>query len=188
MNPMLDSNLSPQAFDIHSKRPAGFWIRLAAYFVDFLILLIFAVGSLFMKSVMSYIILMIPLIAYKPILEGVFGGTAGKLALGLRVVGSDGGLLGIAGGFVRSGLFILPIIPSMLMQIKMIEQGISPLDPVEVQQFQQSNELLNIAYYGLSLLLVASCVVVAFHRQKRGLHDLIADSYVIYQEKGSSEV
>lgn len=177
-NQPVESEFSPDAV-----RLAGFWIRVAAYFIDFLILLVFAVGSLFMKSVPGYIILMIPLICYKPVLEGLVGGTAGKLALGLRVINAGGERLGLAGGFVRSGIFILPVLPNLILQIKMIQQGISPFDTQEVLTFQQVNELLYFAYYGLSLLTVASCLMVAFNKRKRGLHDLIADSFVIYLDK-----
>lgn len=179
---MLDKYLSQQNFDVESTRPAGFWIRFAAYFIDFLILLVFAVASLFMKSVGAYLLLVIPLIAYKPVLEGLLGGTAGKLALGLRVINSQGQRLGLAGAFVRSGLFILPIIPNILIQTRMIEESVSPLDPEAVKAFQDANELLYLAYYALSILLLVSCIVAAFQRRKRALHDMIADSYVIYHE------
>jgi uncharacterized RDD family membrane protein YckC len=183
---MLDDVAQSGGFNLENTRPAGFWIRVAAYFVDFLILLIFVIGSLFMKSVGAYLLLTLPLIAYKPVLEGLLGGTAGKLALGLRVINAEGGLIGLAGGFVRSGIFILPVIPNTLLQVKMIEQGISPFDPQATQAFQQSNELLYLASYGLSFLAIASCIVVAFTQRKRGLHDMIADSYVIHNEKGAA--
>ncbi|WP_238710791.1 RDD family protein [Oceanipulchritudo coccoides] len=180
---MLDENVTTEEFLLEETRPAGFWIRVAAYFIDFLILLVFGVLALFIKSVPAYILLMIPLIAYKPVLEGILGGTAGKLAIGLRVINAEGQRIGVAGGFVRSGLFILPIIPNMLLQIKMIEQGLSPFDPAAMVEFQQSNELLYYVYYGLSALMIISCVVVAFTAHKRGLHDMVADSYVIYLNK-----
>lgn len=180
---MVDEITASDSFRLEDTRPAGFWIRVAAYFIDFLILLVFAVGSMFMKSVGAYLLLMLPLIAYKPVLEGLLGGTAGKLALGLRVINSEGGLLGLAGGFVRSGIFILPVIPNTLLQVKMIQQGISPFDPAAAQAFQQSNELLYIASYALSGFAIISCIVVAFTRRKRGLHDMVADSYVVYHAK-----
>ena len=147
---MLDDNLISSEFDLESTRPAGFWIRVAASLIDLLILLVFIVGALFMKSVLGYILLTLPTLFYKPILEGLLGGTAGKLALGLKVVNREGGLLGISGGFVRAGIFIVNSIPNMLLQIKMIQQGISPLDPQAVKVFQGSNELLYYVSYGFT--------------------------------------
>lgn len=180
---MQDTLSSPTDFSLEATRPAGFWIRVAAYAIDFLIMMVPAIAALFMKSAMAYILLMIPVILYKPVLEGLLGGTAGKLAIGLRVINAEGEKLGLAGGLVRNGLFILPVIPSMLLQLKMIEAGISPFDPEAAMTFQASHELLYLAYYALSILLLASCVMVAFTRRKRGLHDLVADSYVIQPAK-----
>lgn len=180
---MLDKYLAQASFDIQGTQPAGFWVRVVAYFIDILILMLVAVPAMFVKSVPAYVLLMVPIICYKPVLEGVLGGTAGKLALGLRVVTATGGKLGVAGGFVRSGIFILPVIPQMLLQVKMIEAGIAFTDFEGQQAFQQQNELLVLANYGLSILGLISCLVVAFTARKRGLHDMIADSYVIRQGK-----
>ena len=83
---MLEKYLAGKPFDLNATHPAGFWIRVLAYLIDFLVLLVFGVGALFMKSVAGYILLMIPLILYKPLLEGILGGIAGKLAIGLRVI------------------------------------------------------------------------------------------------------
>ncbi|MEX0327048.1 MAG: RDD family protein [Puniceicoccaceae bacterium] len=180
---MLENETSTNEFDLSSMRLAGFGIRLAAYLIDFLILLIPTVGAYFMSSVGGYLLLAIPMIAYKPLLDGMLGGTAGKLALGIRVINVSGQHLGIAGGFVRSGLFILPSIPGIVTQIKMIEQGIPKMDPEAISAFQEANAMLNIASYVFIAIMIISCIVVAFHKQKRGLHDLIADSYVIYLDK-----
>lgn len=183
---MLDKHSAGQPFDLNATRPAGFWIRVAAYLIDFLIVLVFGISALFMKSVLGYVLLMIPLICYKPVLEGLLGGTAGKLAIGLRVIDPEGQRIGLVGGFVRSGIFLLPVIPQMLLQVKMIQQGVSPFDPQGALAFQQANELLYYANYGLSLLSVISCIVVAFTSRKRGLHDMVADSYVINLNKPAS--
>ena len=183
---MLDEDTLTNNDPVEETRPAGFWIRVVAYFIDFLILMVIGIAALFIKSVPGYVLLMIPLIAYKPVLEGLLGGTAGKLAIGLRVINAEGGRIGVAGGFVRSGIFLLPVIPNMLLQIKMIEQGLSPFDPAAMTNFQQSNELLYYVYYGLSALMIVSCIVVAFTDRKRGLHDMVADSYVIYLNKEST--
>jgi len=182
---MLHEHLQENTFSLEDTRPAGFWVRLAAYLIDFLILMVFAVGSLFMNSALGYLILMIPVVAYKPVLEGTLGGTAGKLAIGLKVVNQEGKLLGIAGAFVRNGILILPVIPNILLQLKMIEQGISPFDPQAIKGFQGRNELLYMAYYGFSVFSVVSCVVAAFTVRKRAIHDFVADSYVIYKNSSN---
>lgn len=179
---LLMNTESAGEFGLEATRPAGFWIRAAAVLVDFLVLLVFYLGAMFAKTVEFYLLLSIPLLLYKPLLEGLVGGTAGKLALGLRVVNEDGDWLGVAGGFVRSALFLLPSVPGMLIQVKMIEEEISPFDAEAVQTFEASNELLYYANYGFSLLLMASCLAVLFNGRKRGLHDFLAGSYVVYEK------
>jgi uncharacterized RDD family membrane protein YckC len=178
----IENEPSGSEFDINACRPAGFWIRLAAYAVDFLILLIPSIGSYFVNSVSVYFLIAIVLLLYKPVLDGVLGGTAGKMALGLRVVSDSGKKLGLIGGIVRSGVFILSAIPQVVIQMKMIEQSIPKLDLVAIEAFKESNEVLYIASYVLLLVPFVSCVVVAFQAHKRGLHDMIADSYVVYLE------
>ena len=180
---MLDKYLNQGSFDLNTTRPAGFWIRVAAYLIDILIIMVIAVPAMFIKSVPVYVLLMVPIICYKPVLEGLVGGTAGKLALGLKVISASGEKLGLVGGFVRSGIFILPTIPQMLLQVKMIQEGISSFDPQQQMAFQEQNELLVYSNYGLSALVLVSCLVVAWTARKRGLHDMIADSYVIRQGK-----
>ena len=49
--------------------------------------------------------------------------------------------------------------------------------------FQAANMILYIASYVFVGLMFVSCIVVAFNKQKRGLHDMIADSHVIYLDK-----
>jgi uncharacterized RDD family membrane protein YckC len=183
---MLDESLQTSGFDIESTRPAGFWIRVAASLIDLLVLLVFIVGALFMKSVAGYILLFLPTLFYKPLMEGLLGGTAGKLALGLKVVNRDGELLGVSGGFVRAGIFIVNSIPNVILQIKMIQLGISSFDPVATQEFREVNELLVYASYAFSAIALGSCIMVAFTAHKRGLHDMMAESFVIYKDNSPS--
>ncbi|MEX0322386.1 MAG: RDD family protein [Puniceicoccaceae bacterium] len=180
---MLEENVANNEFDIESTKPAGFWIRVAAYLIDILVLLILIVASNFVPSFTLYLILMVPMICYKPVLEGLLGGTAGKLALGLKVINSDGEKLGLVGGFMRSALFILPNIPGILIKMKEMEANLKQATPEEAMQFLQDNAILYGAMSILTLAVIISCIVVAFTNRKRGWHDLIGDSYVIYTNK-----
>lgn len=183
---MLENKTNVQAIDMESAEPAGFWIRLLAYVIDFLVLLVLVVASMFVKTAGMYILVLIPMILYKPVLEGLVGGTAGKLALGLRVANEDGEKIGIVGGFVRSAIFLLPQIPGTMLKLKMIEEGIGSFEVEKLQAFQQANQLLNYANLALTILTIASCIVVAFTARKRGLHDMIADTYVVKLQKGGA--
>lgn len=162
---------------------AGFWIRVLAYLIDFLVLLILLMFSMFTKSVGVYLLLLVPLVAYKPLTEGLLGGTAGKLALGLKVVNQEGERIGVVGGFIRSGLFILPVIPNTMMQVRMLQQGISPMDQQAMEAFQAANQMLFTASYLFSLVAIGSCIYVAFNAQKQGLHDKLAATWVVRQKE-----
>ena len=72
----------------------------------------------------------------------------------------------------------------MILQIKMIEQGIQPFDMEAMRGFQAAHQQMYIISYLLILLPVICCLVVAFTARKRGLHDMMAESYVIYIDKG----
>jgi uncharacterized RDD family membrane protein YckC len=180
---MLEDNVATQEFDITSTKPAGFWIRVVSYIIDVLIVMVPTVGAMFMKSVPLYLVVAVLAMLYKPLLEGLLGATAGKLALGLKVVNDEGELIGLVGGFTRSALFILGGIPGIIMQSKIMGQGISNFDPVAMKEFQAENMLLQYANWGFTVVVVVACIMVAFTARKRGLHDMIADTYVIYANK-----
>lgn len=173
-----------ETFALESTQPAGFWIRVLAYVIDILVLLVLIVATMFVKTATLYLAVLVPMILYKPVLEGMLGGTAGKFALGLRVINADGDKIGIIGGFIRSALFLLPQIPGTMIKLKMIEEGISTFDLAALEAFQESIKTLTYANWGLSGIAIVSCIMVAFTLRNRGLHDMIADSYVIKVEKG----
>lgn len=165
-------------------RPAGFWIRVVAQLVDTLILVVFGVGAAFLRESWQYVAVTLAMVAYKPLLESWLGATAGKIALGLKVINAEGGRLSMASAWVRSGVFILPVIPNAMLQVKMIEANVAPFDAEGQRAIQESNQVLLMASLLLSAVAIMSCIVVAFNHRKRGLHDMMAESYVVHQDKG----
>ncbi len=141
---------------------AGFWIRLAAYFVDFLVLLVlnvgigFAIGFIVGLSMAGTInphsglslgfrlvLLAIQLtvgILYEVILIGTYGATLGKMACQIKVVTADGELVSYWRALGR--------------------------------------------YFGKFLSGFACCVgyiIAGFDSQKRALHDYICNTRVVYK-------
>jgi uncharacterized RDD family membrane protein YckC len=162
--------------------PAGFWLRTAAYAIDTLILMVPTVISLFVTSPPLYLLLAAIVIFYKPVCEGYLGATAGKLALNLRVEDLAGGRPTLVTALVRNTFFILPAVPNLVLGLRMMEAGISPLDPQAVQRFQADNSLLYTVLYSFLLLMFISCLLVAFRADKRALHDQLADTRVVRTE------
>ena len=144
-------------------RYGGFWIRFAAYFIDYLIMTV--VGAFTVMPIMNavffskfetetpgeedlvYILSVLPimylsgfllLMLYKTFFLGRFGATPGKMALGLKVVRPDGTAITYGRALGRS-------LAEML-----------------------SSFILGIGY-----------LMIAFDGEKRSLHDRIADTRVI---------
>lgn len=153
-------------FNLDALRPAGFWIRLAAYFVDMLILgamvrlltmpwadaLDLAQNNAFaelkktspdLQVLFQFWRLMLAIeipahFAYFVGFNGSWGATPGKLLLGLRIVDTDGSPLGYRRAFLR-----------------------------------HCAEWLTQITFGLGF------VICAFDPQKRALHDRLARTRVV---------
>lgn len=145
----------------------GFWIRVAAYFVDFLICIIPAFSVIYLcymatgagasemfepeaalksqaartADMLANIINTLLGLAYWVAFTTLKGGTPGKLATGIRVVDESGMHIGFGRGIGRYFAAML------------------------------SGCLCMIGY-----------IMVGFHPQKRGLHDLICGTYVVRKD------
>lgn len=153
---------------------AGFWIRLLAYIIDSLLLLIlFAFPMIFLKQgfnpekiiekiesgdlsvllnisffMITFIIIIIFSIGYYIISWSKWGKTFGMKILGIKVVDNEGKNISMGKAFLRwlMGYFLPGIIP----------------------------------YVGV-LLYLALGIMIAVDNKKQGWHDKIAGSYVIYE-------
>lgn len=163
-------------------RYAGFWIRVGAFLIDLCLTGPLFVAALFLPSPLAYLLVALLTVLYKPVLEGLFGGTVGKLLLGLRVIDRDFVRVGWMSAFIRNLFFILAALPGSFLQFKMKSAGISFTDMTELQQFQQEHVLLQGAGNVLNLIVVLTVLFVAFNARKKGLHDMLADSLVVYRE------
>ena len=137
---------------------AGFWMRFAAYFLDFLILMavnfsISLVGGLSMaqaagvqpRGAIAFQLVLFAInmtigISYEVVLIGKYGATLGKMACKIKVVTADGGRIGYGRA---TGRFFAEMLSGM------------------------------ICYIGY--------IIVAFDSQKRALHDYICNTRVIFK-------
>ncbi|UFS62344.1 RDD family protein [Sulfurimonas sp. HSL-3221] len=109
------------------QRYVSVWNRFLAYWIDMIVLnaffgLFFAFPLLFGfessgMSIVLAVTLSIAALLYMPLMHAsAYQGTVGKLALGLRIVGPDGGRIGFLRAFIReiikgfSFLFVLPLV------------------------------------------------------------------------------
>jgi uncharacterized RDD family membrane protein YckC len=155
---------------------AGFWTRGAAAGIDLVLasLLIGALGGFGL----------IVFIAAIAVAHGLYGQTLGKYLLRIEVQRLDGGRLGVPRALVRTLASLwLPFLVALLI---LLTQGLRALqgNVVRLAKIDSFRELIVPiigSYAVLTLLYVAGFVIAAFHRQKRGTHDMIAGTHVVYR-------
>ena len=157
------------------RQYGGFWLRLLARLIDALVLMIpsvtvmiLVVGTSFFTSIMggdfsvltggTPMFIVAGLInacmyaAYEAFLTSTYGGTLGKMALGLRVILPDGGMLNLQQALIRHLIYAGGGIIGALVPMA---------------------GFLNV------LWILVDNVSAAFDPQKRALHDRIANTFVV---------
>ncbi|MCD6385696.1 RDD family protein, partial [Candidatus Sumerlaeota bacterium] len=98
MSDLIHTSEGASEQTIYEFRPAGFWIRVVATLVDFIVFIpvvalsFYAISS---KSLFLTLLLILPGVLYKPLMEAFYGATLGKMACGLRVVDKSGANLSV---------------------------------------------------------------------------------------------
>src|SRR3989338_7876553 len=92
--------------DMKNPHYGGFWIRFLATILDFLIIGISAFlvqfGLVFATGISSFVyVVELAAIVLTIYLDGMKGGTPGKLILGLRIVNETGNFIGIPMAILR---------------------------------------------------------------------------------------
>ncbi|MCC5841191.1 MAG: RDD family protein [Opitutales bacterium] len=173
------------AFDLASAPFAGFWLRVGAQVVDFIIIIPIVILSYF-TPLFLYILLSFATLLYKPFMEGFLGATVGKFAVGARVINEEGAIIGLPAAVIRHVFVILGFIPTLIVGINLKQQGLTPAsfdEPERLAEAMESMNTLNQVGNFFSFLWIIAVVWVAFHPMKRGLHDLIANTYVIEKKE-----
>lgn len=186
MNDVLDDNLQEGEVINSNVRWAGFWIRVGAALIDFLVyippagLLIYNLFSL--KSLPLQLAIIIALAIYKPLMEYKYGATLGKMAMGIKVVNHNFGGISLTQALTRYIPWAVGQVISIISNIILFANVdfLSASGMTETAEVQANIIPGGISYLGTTLILV-SVIVVAFTDNKRGLHDMLADTYCIYK-------
>lgn len=170
---------------------AGFWIRVGAYLVDFLIMIPYVALSLFLSSqFLSYFVhAFIPGIFfaffYHVYLVERFGGTPGKLALNIRIKMLDGSDVTRKAAVLRYlPLFVLSTLSSLafVMGASLIRE-----ETYHSLGYLDKNRLiveLAPKWYGIvntlmQIWILAEFVTLLFNKSRRSVHDFIAGTIVV---------
>jgi len=165
---------------------AGFWIRVGASVIDFLVM-IPVVGFMFYNymTIKSLIlgVLMISLSSlYKPLMEAYYGATLGKMATGIKVVNLDYEPININTSIKRYAPWILTQVISLYGVFELLGNPafMEVTDFIAITQLQNeslSGSLSQVA----SIVVVISALALLFNDEKQALHDQFAETYCIYK-------
>jgi len=169
---------------IHNIQYATFLDRLLASVLDNIILII-PMGALmyFGYELKNIIILMVASfvgILYKPVMEGVWGATLGKMALKVSVVDSDFELVDLGQSFLKNAIYIISGIIGILGHIWLVgtdafkeSEGI-----FETMAVTQGNPYSTISLIW-TLVILVSCFAMLASATKQTLHDRLASTYCV---------
>jgi uncharacterized RDD family membrane protein YckC len=188
----MKNEILPVRFEeINDNIYAGFWSRLGSQLLDFLILIpyILILNYLNGLSITMYQILMIPnlifIIWYNVYLVRRFGGTPGKLIVGIKIVNKNGNDINMTGAILRYIVSIGLSIFGFILMISILQtadeeiyqslgfwkrsQYISELNP----------QLIKLNMWLSNIWIYSELIVLLTNKRKRSIHDFMANSVVI---------
>jgi uncharacterized RDD family membrane protein YckC len=188
----MKNELLPTRFQgIEESVYAGFWVRLAAKVIDFIILLpvvglVFYINSISKSASINVLIpnLLFGL-AFEVILVKIYGGTPGKLIMGLKIIQKNGDAVDWKTSFYRYSVeFALAVLAAyvMFLTLNLIDdntyvslgflkrsQLLSTINPIPMQ----------IQSWANTAWVIIGAIVLVSNSRKRATHDFIAGTVVI---------
>ncbi|MHC4387821.1 MAG: RDD family protein [Planctomycetota bacterium] len=173
---------------------AGFWKRFCAKWVDFFVLLplVFLFTWLQGFDRNLAILITIPSTAvffvYHVYFNAHFGGTLGKLAVGIRITRPDGVKIGWTEAWKRSAVDIVFAFLGVCVRVWALTQVNA--EEYSAARFFARVRLLQSYYpYWFSVITIlqhvwiwSEVIVLLFNKRKRALHDFIAGTVVVHKE------
>ena len=173
---------------------AGFWKRFCAGFADALIImpLVFLFNWLegFDRTlaIILTILWSILFAMYTVYFNARFGGTLGKLAVGIRITKPDGSRINWNDAWKRSSVDLVFASVALIFGV----WGLTKVDPegyASVGWMERGDMVMEHvpAWYATIIILqqvwiYSEVVVVLFNKRKRALHDFIAGTVVIHKK------
>lgn len=186
---ILDAPQPNTTIDPNAVIYGGFWSRFGAMFIDGLVLAPVSVGVMYFnvtsaKSPLLLAVVTLLTLAYKPVMEYVYGATLGKMALKLKVVDAQFDKAGLQEILLRN---IFNIVPSLITLVLTIGIYISPEFEeingfMEYSQYSSQFTSLQIVTYISYFITIVDAIVLLADSRKRSLHDKIAQTYVIERQ------
>lgn len=170
---------------------SGFWRRLGAHFLDILILAPVSIVSIFGTSYSKnfYIISLLPTLLfaiwYSIILVAKYGGTPGKLIMGIRIVNLDGSAIGYKTAFIRESIqFFLSYLGAVGIAIAAMNVADANYYGLGFQErtiaiMKNAPSWYNVAHWVTVIWVWSEFLIMLTNDRRRSIHDFIAGTVVV---------
>ena len=163
---------------------ANFGHRFLASLVDFLIMAVPIGGTIYFgfmeKNMMLMLVCTIIAALYKPLMEGTYSATVGKMIVGIKMVDSDHENLDLVQSFTKNGIYLISSTISVLSGFWMFGQDAF----LEAEGFLDSSMAAQGNPYQMistiwGIVILISCLMMLASDKKQTLHDRIASTFCI---------
>lgn len=188
----MDNQQTPlQIEGISESIYAGFWIRLGSLLVDFIILLpvLFLIQYLNSLGKNVYFYTLIPNLAfgiwYNIYLPKKYGGTLGKLVVGIKIIRLDGHLIDWKEAILRHIVMLtITILSSIMMTKNLMEANEGIFKSLSWLQQVQYLESLSPTFFKINrwvsyIWVFSEFIVLLTNKRKRAIHDYIAGTVIV---------
>jgi uncharacterized RDD family membrane protein YckC len=168
----------------------GLWPRFYAFIIDniitgILLALITFYNISFVKSFYLYLVVTLVVLAYKPVMEKIYGATLGKMLLHIKVID----LVGEPLSWFQALLRVIFQISQVLLVLPFQFAAFSDPILLETSGFFEYNDRFVQDYSGVSIIsnvmffiLAVEIVFMNTDPKHRTIHDRIAKTYVVKDE------
>lgn len=170
---------------------AGFWRRLCSFYVDVLIIVPVSIFFVWLEGFDRTLAIFIVVLSsmlftmYTVFFNARFGGTLGKLAVGIRITKPDGTRIGWKEAWKRSAVDLVFAFFVLVLQVWSLIL-VDPGDYASMKWIQRGSLVLKYfpdSYHTVQVFqniwIWSEFVVLLFNTRKRALHDFIAETVVI---------
>jgi len=168
----------------------GFWRRAAVALLDLLILSPLVLSYVWIYQWSFRLRTPWPLVvpsaaAYLLTLYFVvrFGGTPGKLILGMRIVDRNGEYLRTGRALIRDLINWLSLAVWVMMLVQVMTTAPASANPSNIKQLGEVYKAYGGLWHDVSLsygwIEIADVLIISCNRRKRAIHDFLAGSFVI---------
>lgn len=172
--------------NVNTVKYAGFWPRLGALIVDGLVLAPVTYGLNYLniiswKNPLLYIVVTVLTLAYKPIMETVYGATLGKMVLKLKVVNLKFDTASLSEVLFRNVFHIVPSVIIMFLTVGIYQnpEFASVSGYSEYSTFISGMKPLQILNLATGVIIIADAIFLLADKYNRALHDRIGGTFVV---------